>query len=123
MSTICLELIQLCNLPTARSSRRVACSAGIVSEATRAAVVGDMYGEYGGGSSVGADRNIAANGYPVNVAMEENATFQKFFLNLMRWISPTTVTVLPPSCIIPPKSVRRASSSGVLTVVKISLCL
>lgn len=61
--------------------------------------------------------------YPVSVASDENATFQKFFENFFLCISVTTLTVLPPFARIEAIPSRIAVSSGVLTVVVKSLCL
>ena len=49
----------------------------------------------------------------VSVEKDENATFQKFFVNFILWISGTMVIVLPPASRIPPISSNSAVSVGV----------
>jgi len=59
----------------------------------------------------------------VRVEKEENAIFQNVLANFLRWISGAMITSEPPVLSMVPKSVKIASSSGELVVVRWSPCL
>ena len=67
--------------------------------------------------------HLISETYLVRVANDEKATFQKFFWNLIRWISGTIVRVVPPVDRITPRSCSSAVSSEELIDILRFPCL